>query len=197
VDGREVDADPVGTRHPVAVRRASSRAATGPSAGGGRAQGPTRGRPAPVPCRAPALVGGPTFVDHRSTAVDAERTEPGAAFLLVDVIAPVGILTMRPRRPAGEKPPQSEGFFSEALEELAGRPVGTCGRAVWHADDAEPAGLMESEFAEATQRGAIRERRAGQLADAAEALAEGAAAAAEGKEEPPDLGRSPAQLFGT
>ncbi|HEX3737914.1 MAG TPA: hypothetical protein VHV53_10260 [Solirubrobacterales bacterium] len=61
----------------------------------------------------------------------------------------------------------------------------------------ELAGLMESEFAEAVRLGEIRERRAGQLADAAEALAEGASAAAEGKEEPPDVGRSLAQLFGT
>jgi hypothetical protein len=34
-----------------------------------------------------------------------------------------------------------------------------------------------------------------QIADAAKALADGAAAAAKGEEEPPDVGRSLAQLF--
>jgi HPt (histidine-containing phosphotransfer) domain-containing protein len=60
---------------------------------------------------------------------------------------------------------------------------------------AELAGLMESDLAEAKQSGVIRGGRSHQIADAAKALAEGAAAAAEGKEEPPDVGRSLAQLF--
>lgn len=60
---------------------------------------------------------------------------------------------------------------------------------------AELAGLMESDLAEAKQTGLIRGGRAHQIADAAKALAEGATAAAEGKEEPPDVGRSLAQLF--
>jgi HPt (histidine-containing phosphotransfer) domain-containing protein len=60
---------------------------------------------------------------------------------------------------------------------------------------AELAGLMESDLAEAKTTGTIRGGRAHQIADAAKALAEGAAAAAEGKEEPPDVGRSLAQLF--
>jgi HPt (histidine-containing phosphotransfer) domain-containing protein len=60
---------------------------------------------------------------------------------------------------------------------------------------AELAGLMESDLAEAKQSGVLRGGRSGQIADAAKALAEGAAAAAEGKEEPPDVGRSLAQLF--
>ncbi len=60
---------------------------------------------------------------------------------------------------------------------------------------AELAGLMESDLAEAKQTGVLRGGRSDQIADAAKALAEGAAAAAEGKEEPPDVGRSLAQLF--
>lgn len=60
---------------------------------------------------------------------------------------------------------------------------------------AELAGLMESDLAEAKTTGTIRGGRAHQVADAAKALAEGAVAAAEGKEEPPDVGRSLAQLF--
>jgi HPt (histidine-containing phosphotransfer) domain-containing protein len=60
---------------------------------------------------------------------------------------------------------------------------------------AELAGLMESDLAEAKQSGSLRGGRSDQIADAAKALAEGAAAAAEGKEEPPDVGRSLAQLF--
>jgi HPt (histidine-containing phosphotransfer) domain-containing protein len=62
---------------------------------------------------------------------------------------------------------------------------------------AELAGLMESDLAEAKSTGAIRGGRSHQLADAAKALADGATAAAEGKEEPPDVGRSLAQLFST
>ena len=54
---------------------------------------------------------------------------------------------------------------------------------------------MESDLAEAAKSGELRPGRARQIADAAKALAEGAAAAAEGKEEPPDVGRSLAQLF--
>ncbi len=60
---------------------------------------------------------------------------------------------------------------------------------------AELAGLMESDLAEAKTTGVIRGGRSHQVADAAKALAEGAAAAAKGEEEPPDVGRSLAQLF--
>ncbi|HEY1284450.1 MAG TPA: Hpt domain-containing protein [Solirubrobacterales bacterium] len=60
---------------------------------------------------------------------------------------------------------------------------------------AELAGLMESDLAEAKKSGIIRGGRSHQIADAAKAISEGAAAAAEGKEEPPDVGRSLAQLF--
>jgi HPt (histidine-containing phosphotransfer) domain-containing protein len=59
----------------------------------------------------------------------------------------------------------------------------------------ELAGLMESDLAEAKTTGVIRGDRAHQIADAAKALAEGAGAAAKGEEEPPDVGRSLAQLF--
>jgi HPt (histidine-containing phosphotransfer) domain-containing protein len=59
----------------------------------------------------------------------------------------------------------------------------------------ELAGLMESDLAEAKKIGDLRPGRARQISEAAKALAEGAAAAAEGKEEPPDVGRSLAQLF--
>jgi HPt (histidine-containing phosphotransfer) domain-containing protein len=60
---------------------------------------------------------------------------------------------------------------------------------------AELAGLMESDLAEAKKTGSIRGGRTHQIADAAKAIAEGAAAAAKGEEEPPDVGRSLAQLF--
>ena len=60
---------------------------------------------------------------------------------------------------------------------------------------AELAGLMESDLAEAAKTGQLRENRAHQISDAAKALAEGAEAAAKGEEEPPDVGRSLAQLF--
>ena len=60
---------------------------------------------------------------------------------------------------------------------------------------AELAGLMESDLAEAKKSGSIRGGRTHQVADAAKAIAEGAAAAANGEEEPPDVGRSLAQLF--
>ncbi len=60
---------------------------------------------------------------------------------------------------------------------------------------AELAGLMESDLDEAKTTGVLRGGRSDQIADAAKALAEGAAAAADGKEEPPDVGRSLAQLF--
>lgn len=60
---------------------------------------------------------------------------------------------------------------------------------------AELAGLMESDLAEAKKTGALRPGRAQQISEAANALADGAAAAAEGKDEPPDVGRSLAQLF--
>lgn len=48
--------------------------------------------------------------------------EADAEFLLVDVIPPVGISFMHPRRLEDEDPPQSRGFFFEALRDLpAGR----------------------------------------------------------------------------
>jgi len=62
---------------------------------------------------------------------------------------------------------------------------------------AELAGLMESDLAEAKKSGSIRGGRTHQVADAAKAIADGAAAAAKGEEEPPDVGRSLAQLFST
>jgi hypothetical protein len=54
---------------------------------------------------------------------------------------------------------------------------------------------MESDLAEAAKTGQLRDTRVGQISDAAKALAEGAEAAAKGDEEPPDVGRSLAQLF--
>lgn len=48
--------------------------------------------------------------------------EPDADFLLVDVIPPVGFGS-KPRRLEDEEPPQSRGFFFEALRGLAGNPV--------------------------------------------------------------------------
>ena len=60
---------------------------------------------------------------------------------------------------------------------------------------AELAGLMESDLDEAKKTGTIRGGRTHQIADAAKAIAEGASAAAKGEEEPPDVGRSLAQLF--
>jgi HPt (histidine-containing phosphotransfer) domain-containing protein len=59
----------------------------------------------------------------------------------------------------------------------------------------ELAGLMESDLKEAVKSGELRPGRARQLSEAARALGDGAVAAAEGKEEPPDVGRSLAQLF--
>jgi HPt (histidine-containing phosphotransfer) domain-containing protein len=59
----------------------------------------------------------------------------------------------------------------------------------------ELAGLMESDLAEAAKTGQLRDNRVRQISDAAKALAEGAEAAASGGEEPPDVGRSLAQLF--
>jgi nucleotide-binding universal stress UspA family protein len=46
-----------------------------------------------------------------------------AEFLLVDVIPPVGVFTMRPRRLEDEEPPQSRGFFVDALRGLRGHRV--------------------------------------------------------------------------
>ncbi|MFA9399893.1 MAG: Hpt domain-containing protein [Acidobacteriota bacterium] len=60
---------------------------------------------------------------------------------------------------------------------------------------AELAGLMESDLSEAAEAGEIRDSRAAQISEAAEALASGVRAAADGEEEPPDVGRSLAQLF--
>jgi nucleotide-binding universal stress UspA family protein len=51
--------------------------------------------------------------------------DPGAEFLVVDVIAPVGLFAMHPRRLEDEEPPQSQGFFLEALRDLHGRRVET------------------------------------------------------------------------
>lgn len=62
---------------------------------------------------------------------------------------------------------------------------------------AELAGLMESDLAEAKETGSLRGGRSHQIADAAKAISEGASAAAAGEEEPPDVGRSLAQLFST
>lgn len=50
--------------------------------------------------------------------------EPDADFLLVDVIPPVGFGS-GPRRLEDEEPPQSRGFFFEALRDLSGRSVAT------------------------------------------------------------------------
>lgn len=60
---------------------------------------------------------------------------------------------------------------------------------------AELGGLMESDLADAAKAGELRASRGRQISDAAEALADGARAAANGHEEPPDVGRSLAQLF--
>ena len=60
---------------------------------------------------------------------------------------------------------------------------------------AELAGLMESDLSEAAEAAEIRDSRAAQISEAAEALASGVRAAADGEEEPPDVGRSLAQLF--
>lgn len=60
-----------------------------------------------------------------AVALAVALADPDAAFLLVDVIPPVGIFTMHPRLLEDEEPPQSRGFFVEALEELAGREVET------------------------------------------------------------------------
>jgi hypothetical protein len=54
---------------------------------------------------------------------------------------------------------------------------------------------MESDLADAAKSGQLRESRVHQISDAAKALAEGAEAAAAGNDEPPDVGRSLAQLF--
>lgn len=51
--------------------------------------------------------------------------ERDAEFLLVDVIPPVGLFTPHPRRLEDEEPPQSRGFFLEALRDLPGRRVET------------------------------------------------------------------------
>lgn len=60
---------------------------------------------------------------------------------------------------------------------------------------AELAGLMESDLKDAVKNASIKENRARQIAEAAQALADGAQAASEGRDEPPDVGRSLAQLF--
>lgn len=60
---------------------------------------------------------------------------------------------------------------------------------------AELGGLMESDLADAAKAGELRPARGKQIADAAEAMADGARAAANGDEEPPDVGRSLSQLF--
>ncbi|MBS1894404.1 MAG: universal stress protein [Actinobacteria bacterium] len=58
-------------------------------------------------------------------ALGALLAEPDAEFLLVDVIPPVGLFTTHPRRLEDEEPPQSRGFFLEALRDLPGRRVET------------------------------------------------------------------------
>lgn len=58
-------------------------------------------------------------------ALGALLAEPDAEFLLVDVIPPVGLFTAHPRRLEDEEPPQSRGFFLEALRDLPGRRVET------------------------------------------------------------------------
>lgn len=58
-------------------------------------------------------------------ALAQSLAESDAEFLLVDVIPPVGIFTTRPRRLEDEEPPQSQGFFLEALRDLHGRRVET------------------------------------------------------------------------
>lgn len=60
---------------------------------------------------------------------------------------------------------------------------------------AELGGLMESDLKDAAQAGELSEPRGQQISEAAEAMAEGVKAAARGEEEPPDVGRSLAQLF--
>lgn len=60
---------------------------------------------------------------------------------------------------------------------------------------AELGGLMESDLADAAKAGELRTSRGRQISDAAEAMADGARAAANDDEEPPDVGRSLAQLF--
>ncbi|HVW46558.1 MAG TPA: universal stress protein [Solirubrobacterales bacterium] len=60
-----------------------------------------------------------------AVALAATLAEPDAEFLLVNVIPPVGIFTTHPHRLEDEEPPQSQGFFDEALEGLPGRPVET------------------------------------------------------------------------
>lgn len=60
-----------------------------------------------------------------AVALAAALAEPDAELLLVDVIPPVGIFTLRPRRLEDEEPPQSQGFFLEALRDLSGREVET------------------------------------------------------------------------
>ena len=55
--------------------------------------------------------------------------------------------------------------------------------------------LTASDLSEAAEAGEIRDSRAAQISEAAEALASGVRAAAVDEEEPPDVGRSLAQLF--
>ncbi len=57
-------------------------------------------------------------------ALAMSLAEPDAEFLLVDVIPPVAFTT-RPRRLEDEEPPQSRGFFLEALRALRERRVET------------------------------------------------------------------------
>jgi nucleotide-binding universal stress UspA family protein len=57
-------------------------------------------------------------------ALARRLAEPGAEFLLVDVIPPVGF-GFRARRLEDEEPPQSSGFFLEARRDLAGNQVET------------------------------------------------------------------------
>jgi nucleotide-binding universal stress UspA family protein len=58
-------------------------------------------------------------------ALATSLAEPDAELLFVDVIPPVGLVAMKPRRLEDEEPPQSQGFFLEALHDLSGQDVET------------------------------------------------------------------------
>jgi nucleotide-binding universal stress UspA family protein len=60
-----------------------------------------------------------------AVALAAVLAERDAQLLLVDVIPPVGVFTPHPRRLEDEEPPQSRGFFLEALRDLPDRKVET------------------------------------------------------------------------
>jgi nucleotide-binding universal stress UspA family protein len=58
-------------------------------------------------------------------ALATTMAEPDAEFLLVDVLPAVGLFAIRTRRLEDEEPPQSQGFFLEALRDLSGSQVET------------------------------------------------------------------------